>query len=205
MEIEKLDLKTGDLIMFNSNPNGLFSILSNMIKIGTHSNYTHIGMILKDPSFISPSLKGLYVWESGWEGEPDPQDNKIKLGVQITPLTQMIKNFDDAQITIRKIECNSDTFNNDILNQIHKVVYEKPYDIMPLDWILAIFRKDIKPQKTNRFWCSAFVGYIYTKCGILKENTDWSILRPCDFSVMENYLKFNDNYKLSKNEIKIKN
>lgn len=205
MEYEKLNLKTGDLVMFNSNPKGLFNILSNMIKIGTHSNYTHIGMILKDPTFINPSLKGIFVWESGWEGEPDPQDDKIKLGVQITPIEEMIKNFEDAQITIRKVECKPDTFNNNILEKIHKVVYEKPYDIMPLDWILAIFRKDINPQKTNRFWCSAFVGYIYTKCGILKENTDWSILRPCDFSVMGNYLKFNNNFSLSKNEIKIKN
>ena len=46
-----LDLKTGDLIFFNSSPSGIFNIISSMIKIGTHSNYTHIGIILKDPSF----------------------------------------------------------------------------------------------------------------------------------------------------------
>lgn len=39
------------------------------------------------------------------------------------------------------------------------------------------------PQKTDRFWCSAFVGYVYTACGILDGDTDWSILRPSDFSV----------------------
>ena len=58
-------LKTGDLILFNYQSKDLFS----MIRIGTQSNYTHIGMIIKDPSFIEPHLKGLYVWESGWEGE----------------------------------------------------------------------------------------------------------------------------------------
>ena len=39
-------------------------------------------MVLKDPSFLHPTLKGLYVWESSWEGKADPQDGKIKLGVQ---------------------------------------------------------------------------------------------------------------------------
>ena len=204
MNLQDLDLKTGDLIMFSSNPKGIFGFFSNMIKIGTHSNYTHIGMILQDPDFIEPKLKGLFVWESGWEGEPDPQDDKVKLGVQITPLNEMLNNFKDAQISVRKVECNQDTFNNDLLKKIHQVVYEKPYDIMPLAWILAIFRKDIKPQRTDRFWCSAFVGYIYTKCGVLKSDTDWSILRPCDFSVMGNYLKFNLGINLAKEEIKIK-
>ena len=42
---------------------------------------------------------------------------------------------------------------------------------------------DAKPQKTDRFWCSALVGYIYTKCGLLDEKTDWSILRPSDFFI----------------------
>ena len=47
-------------------------------------------MVLKDPAFIHPNLKGYYgIWESGREGKPDPQDNKIKLGVQITPFHQI--------------------------------------------------------------------------------------------------------------------
>lgn len=198
------DLKTGDLILFNSNSNSLFNILSSLIRLGTQSNYTHIGMIIKDPDFINPPLKGLYVWESGWEGEPDPQDDKIKLGVQITPLNEMIKNFSKSNITIRKLNCPENTFNNEILKKIHKNVYDKPYDIMPLAWILAIFRKDLKPQRTTRFWCSAFVGYVYTKCEILNSETDWSILRPSDFSLMCEHLNFNNNYELDNKEIKIK-
>ena len=235
------DLKTGDLILFNSQSKDLFSILSSMIRIGTQSNYTHIGMIIKDPSFIEPHLKGLYVWESGWEGEPDPQDNKVKLGVQITPLQEIIDSYKDGFISVRKINCDPKLFSNDKLKDIHNVVYKKPYDIMPLNWILALFRKDeveintfkiksgsilymeeatlllegdlanfavkrkdLNYQRTNRFWCSALIGYIYTKCGILKSETDWSILRPSDFSIMCEHLKFEDDCFLDDKEIKIK-
>ena len=81
------NIKTGDLILFD---NGKCNPLSLLIKYFTQSEITHIGMILKDPDFIDPPLQGYYVWESNYEGKPDPQDNKTKLGVQITPLDDMI-------------------------------------------------------------------------------------------------------------------
>ena len=64
---------------------------------------------------------------------------------------------------------------------------------MPQDWIEALFRKDSNPQKTDRFWCSALVGIIYNKLGIIQEYTDWTIMRPSDFSVESNneYINFN--------------
>ena len=83
------NLKTGDLLLFESKPHNPIDILDAIIRYFTKSKLVHIGMILKDPSFISPPLKGLYLWESSWEGTPDPQDNKTKLGVQITPIKQI--------------------------------------------------------------------------------------------------------------------
>ena len=66
---------------------------------------------------------------------------------------------------------------------MHEKVYNMPYDINIIDWILAFFRKDLKPQKINRFWCSAFVGYVLINCCVLKDETDWSIMYPCDFAL----------------------
>ena len=58
------------------------------------------------------------------------------------------------------------------------------------DWLLATLRLDISPQKTDRFWCSAFVSYIFTQLGWLEDNTDWSIIRPCDLSSSSTYLSW---------------
>tara|TARA_B100000427_G_scaffold284116_1_gene256803 strand:- start:145 stop:684 length:540 start_codon:yes stop_codon:yes gene_type:complete len=170
-----------------------------MIQWGTHSNYTHIAMILKDPTFIHPSLKGTFVWESSWEGKPDPQDGKIKLGVQITPLNEILKLYSNTgNVFLRKLvpsKTRNEIFNDATLSEIHKVVYDKPYDLFPSDWIEAFLQKDSEPQKTSRFWCSALVGYIYTKCNILDNNTDWTILRPSDFALSSEHLNFiNGNY-----------
>ena len=72
-----------------------------------------------------------------------------------------------------------------------------------IDWMEAAFRFDSHPNKTDRFWCSALIGYIYTKLGILKEDTDWSILRPSDFSLDGECLNFINGYKLDFTEKRI--
>lgn len=197
-------LKTGDVILFNYKATGCFGCFTKCIKWGTHSNYSHIGMILRDPTYINPNLKGLFVWESSWEGHPDPQDGKLKLGVQITPIQEILHAYQGkGHVFIRQLNCPPNLFTKEKLLQIHSVVYGKPYDIVPKDWIEAFFKKDSHPQKTDRFWCSALVGYIYTQAGVLDDNTDWSILVPNDFSLDGANLKFKGISRLANTEYKI--
>lgn len=211
-------LETGDLLLFSNETSGWFGALISLIKWGTHSNYSHVGMILKNPSFIHPSLKGLYLWESSYNGTEDPQDGKIKLGVQITPLDTIINGYKKSggKIFLRKLKYLNDNenpfnedlihkniFNDEKLKEIHSIVYNKPYDIIPTDWLTAFLNYDISPQKTSRFWCSALIGYIYTKLDILVENTDWSILKPNDFSLDGEDLNYTGLCKLENIERRI--
>ena len=202
--MSQFNLKTGDILLFDYEGGGLFGLFTSAIKYFTNSEYSHVAMVLKDPEFIHPSLKGYYIWESSWEGKPDPQDNKIKLGVQITPFEEIYNHYKlkNSKIVVRRIN-NNEYFTNDKLNAIHKVVYDKPYDLVPKDWIDEIFHKDAHPQKTDRFWCSALIGYIYTKCNILDSKTDWSGLRASDFSEKyKNNLQFiNDTNLLNEERI----
>jgi len=188
--MSKYNLKTGDILLFDYEGGGSMGIFSWLIKKATKSNITHVAMVLKDPVFINPVLKGYYVWESGWEGTPDPQDGKVKFGVQITPLEEIIQSYKkkNGKIYVRRVTCPRDLFTTEKLLQIHEIVYNKIYDIIPKDWIEAMFRRDDNPQKTTRFWCSALVGYIYVQCDCLHPGTDWSIIRPSDF--VENYLQY---------------
>jgi hypothetical protein len=195
-----MDLDTGDLLLFSNN-DGWFTQL---IRYGTHSDYTHVAMILKDPEFIHPTLKGTYVWESSWEGLPDPQDVKIKLGVHITQLQEIINSYHDKNIFVRKLIKPKDKMSASILGDIHQVVYDRPYDVVPTDWIDALVGKDNMPQKTDRFWCSSIVGYIYTRCGVLDSETDWSLLSPNDFSLTSDTLHFISNCTLEPSECSLK-
>ena len=71
-------------------------------------------MVLKNPTFVNPNLKGLFVWESSWEGKPDPQDEKIKLGVQITPIQEILDDYKtDGKVLLRRLEnVKEDTFSD---------------------------------------------------------------------------------------------
>ncbi len=199
------NLQTGDLIFCNcEKKTGIFALFTKIIKWGSHSNWTHIAMVLRDPTYIDPKLKGLYIWESSEEKNPDPQDGKKKIGVQITPLKELLDSYKDSgTLIVRKL--HSDLITPEKLKEIHSNVYDKPYDIDIVDWFEALIKKDFtKPQKTNRFWCSALVAYIYTKCGILDEKTDWSIISPNDFDIsVTNTLKWTENNYLEPTETRI--
>ena len=205
--MSEFGLKTGDILLYDYEGNNIFyKLFANLIRYFTNSNFSHISMVIKDPKFIHTNLKGYYVWQSGWTDTIDPQDNKVKFGVQLTPFYEVYNDYkkNSSYISLRRINCKPSTFNDDILNEIHNTVYNKPYDIIPSDWINAIFRKDNHKQKTDRFWCSALIGYIYTKCGILHPTTDWTILRPSDFSVDGEHLMFTKGCSLSHSETRIK-
>ena len=185
--MSEYNLKTGDLLLFDCDNYYGSGFISYFIKKFTHSDISHVGMVLKDPDFIDPGLKGYYIWESGYEGTPDPQDNKKKFGVQITPFHEKYDSYEkEGSIYIRRVDCSESLFSCENLKKIHEVVHNKGYDVDIVDWIEAIERKDNDPQKTSRFWCSALIGYIYTQCGLLEPDTDWSILRPSDFTMEHN-------------------
>ena len=184
------DLETGDILLFYPKPSNIFyKILDTGIRYFTDSNYTHVAIVLKNPNFIDNPLEGVYMWESSYEGTPDPQDGKIKLGVQMTSIKEFLKTY-SGQIYVRKLKKGHCNFTDEKLKEIHNVVYDKPYDIVPSDWINAISRTDTNPQKTSRFWCSALVSYILVQIGFLDTEVDWSIIRPCDLSSTSSYLKF---------------
>jgi len=203
-DFKDLDLETGDILLFNhvknkSTPFQMFdNFLSWAISSWTHSPYTHIGIVVKDPDFtdkdgVHHTYEGLYLLESNYEGTPDVIDNKVKFGVQLVLLEVGIKN-NYSNIYYRKLNCTRDNQFYDKFNQIHNEIHNKPYDINPIDWIKAAFRLDIgNVEKTNTFWCSALVAFIYVKLGFLESDLPWTIISPEQFSTTgENHLTFKD-------------
>lgn len=195
LKIEPKNLKTGDLILFSGswswNP---INWVDKFVEFWTLSPYSHVGMILKDPTWIHPDMTGIYLWESNYEGVPDPQDGKIKMGVEITPIDVVLKSR-AQHLYVKQLVNGADKLTVPILEKIHKIVYEKPYDFNPIDWLAAYLRVPIKPSK-HRFFCSAFVGCIYTQAGILDSKTDWTIIRPSDYDEGDKHLKWNENCHL---------
>jgi hypothetical protein len=195
-------LNTGDLILCDDLEYKDWGLFSWFVKFMTRSDFSHVAMIVKDPDFTNPPMKGTYVWMSGISNVPDPEDNKKKFGVQFVPFDEYVRTY-GGKLYIRKLHCwkHYELFTKENLKKIHDVVYDKPYDDVITDWIEAYCKKDPHPQKTSRFVCSAFIGYVYTKLTLLPEDTDWSIICPNYFSSENKEFHLQHNAFLSPEEI----
>jgi hypothetical protein len=193
---------SGDIVLFCyrgwSKP---IDIISHIIEWFSPLPYSHCGIFLKSPTYIDPKLSGNYIWESAIESTPDAETDKIVWGVKLTPIEDYIDKY-DGSISVRRLlkENKHTVVDTEAILKIYKNVFEKPYDLDPMDWIRELFNmNDPEPQKTNRFWCSAFVGYFLTKLGVLPKDIDWSILKPADFA--ENTLDYQNGYSFGDIEI----
>lgn len=187
--ISKEDLlkscKTGDILLYNSN-----SFISRIIEYATQSKYSHVAIIIKDPVYINPSLKGIYILESGEENIPDVISKKKVIGVQLIPIEHVFESYENGyfgNLYYRKLNCNR---NKSFYQKIGELIIKTdkiPYDLCISDWFCAKFNIKIgKSQYTNRFWCSAFAAYIFVELSFLDKDLPWSMICPRQFSYYEN-------------------
>lgn len=172
-------LETGDILLFH----GEHFWFSYLVEFITGSNFSHIGMVLKSPTDIDPSLTGIYMIESGEENFPDSISHRIRKGVQIVDLKKVIKTYTGI-IYYRKlsIPINMREEFDIILSDIWRKISNCPYDENVWDLIRSAF--DIKwgnNCRTNSFMCSALASFLYEKFGLLKIPIDWDLIKPKDF------------------------
>ena len=200
MELKSMDyeclsnLNTGDILLFSDKK----FWFSRMVEYFTGSQWSHVGIVLKDPTYIRSDLTGIYLWESGIEDYGDAEDNKKKFGVQINSLSKKLNEGYNGTIACRKLNAKIDNLEAKI-KIIHDSTYNKPYDLNLEDLTdttsnIEELEKDnswnnmvwnwFKPshRKVDSFFCSALVGYIYTQLGLLPNNVQWTRCNPKFFS-----------------------
>lgn len=191
--MSKEELDTGDIILFKGS-----GIIATILEYFGKSKYSHVGIILKNPKFLNESLEdGIYILESSYNNTPDAEDNKMKLGVQIHKLDDVLKEFQKNSVYIRKVHCERDDNFYKKLSDIHKNIHNKPYDLNIFDWISAKSNldKEILPnplyKQTKEFWCSALVSYVFHELELIKEDINWTLIAPREYSSDEGkYIHF---------------
>ena len=194
LEIQHSDLQTGDLLFFCDSK----TWYNKVIDWATNSDFCHIGMVVKNPNFSGKQYNGLYVIHSTSGELLDIEDNKHKLGVQLTKFVDTIKQYES--VFIRRLTTNRNTEFYKKLDHAHTLVHDIPYDFNIKHWLVsAFYHWGIWDQKvkrhTNSFWCSALVGFLYVNMDLLPKDFDWSNWAPCDFS--ENRFTLINNSALS--------
>jgi hypothetical protein len=174
-KIKLSDLKTGDLLLFESTSGFWFS---NLINYFTNSVYSHAALVLQEPTYINPLLTKTYALESGFE-KFDAENNRKKDGVQIIDLAEKIDSY-TGHIWVRRLRhVESQDKIIESIKEMHKTFHDHHYDLNPLDPFMAAFQiKGGDDQRTNTFFCSALVCYIYCKLGLLPTEEDWDLDTP---------------------------
>jgi hypothetical protein len=192
------NLDTGDIILYQTS-----FWYSRVIEYFTKSPYSHISIVLKSPTWLDDKLtEDYYLLESGAEVFPDADTGEMIFGVQIAPLKKVYdeyRNKNYGHLYYRKLTTTipMDEIQNKI-KEAYGLLKGKPYDVDPCDW-LAAYHDENKPlddisgyQKTNCFWCSALVSFVYSMVGFLQKPIPWTIITPNDFSYLNHRLHFID-------------
>ena len=181
-ELNTLD--TLDIILFKGD-----SVISRLIEFFGECKYSHVGVVLKDPKYIDPSMEdGLYLFESSYNDIVDTEDHRIKIGIQLHRLEDILKECPKDSVYVRHVDCVRDESFYKKLKEVHDETKNKPYDLNPFDWIVAKYNLDVgispdpRYKQTKEFWCSAFVCYLFHELGLVKKEVNWSIVSPHYFS-----------------------
>jgi len=176
--------RTGDIVLFSRRRAPWFHPLSVAIDFFTESQFSHVGMVLHNPTWLHPSLRGEFLWQSTSTSVANAEDPAQHVfGVQITPLMGAVHGNRDYTLLRRAVHCGgADVFTHERLRDIHAAVHARPYDVIPSHWIDAALHRGTDPGPPSTFFCSALLGYILMQLGCIPPSTNWRLLRPCDFS-----------------------
>ena len=190
------DLETGDIILYQTS-----FWYSRLIEYFTKCPYSHISIVLKNPIWLAEDLtEDYYLLESGGEVFPDAVSGQYRFGVQIAPLKRVYEQYahqNYGHLYLRKLksDLSMETLREKI-KDAYGLLKDKPYDIHPLDWIKSYCDLDksldeIKgEERTDCFWCSALVSFVYCQCGFLSKNIPWTIIAPSDYCYLNHRLVF---------------
>ena len=173
-------MQTGDLVLF-ARRRGVH-VFSRAVDWATGSDYSHVGLVLVNPTYIHKYLRGTYLWQSTSTKVPNAEDNKHVFGVQLTPLADVIRNNRDYTLYVRHLSSGASAFNGKVLHRIHTTVHERPYAVCPRHWAAAALHRGDTAGSPPSFWCSALVGFVLVRLGVLEHTTNWRLLRPVDLS-----------------------
>lgn len=168
-------LRTGDILLFKENR----TLVDFFLRWATGSKWTHVAVAIIDPPGFP---KGEYVLEAGSEPTRDLLSAKRIYGTQL----QFLKNVVDKQTFVRKLVPPLDSEQIGRLWDLCKEMDASPYDTHISDWLLALERQHgdqrAWAQHSDKFWCSALAAYLYTKLGLLPEDTPWTLIAPSEWA-----------------------
>lgn len=168
-------LQTGDLVLFSGK--GPFS---DLIKFGTLSRWSHIGMILNIPEYDF-----LTVWESTTLSNlTDLDSQQPRKGVQLVPLSDRVQKY-SGDIAVRRLK-GGKLPNSSVkkLMKLRQSLRNKSYEKQKLELFMSAYDGPFggNQEDLSSVFCSELVAEAYQCLGLLSEKKPANEFTPADFS-----------------------
>ena len=197
---------SGDLLIFHGT-----TWYSYLIEWFGGSRISHVGIYLHDPEswdgwdhvLVNKSSTNEYVMHSGYGRSAET--GEMFFGVHIEPLEDVVKVYGESNIWVRPVHARRDDSWYAKFIEVHAAIHAKPYDTTITDWLSAEMRIHypnfsdnesgskgaIWYHRTDRFWCSAMVTYMYVRLGWIFPNVDWTLVAPFELTEQGKTLRWN--------------
>jgi hypothetical protein len=175
--------QTGDLMMFSGS-----SVFGSLIRCSTWSEWSHCGIIIRDPWFTKVAKKGLYLLHSNPKTVVDLESGQPLFGTQLSLLQDVVDSYEHNESYIVHVSLEQSQEMKNSLAGMYRRIYGTPYNLNIGQWLDAILEQNLIGQSVdsvstvavNSFWCSTLVGYIYVNLGVFRNDTPWVLLSPDD-------------------------
>ena len=183
-------LDTGDIVLFSGE-----SFVSKIIKWGTKSNWSHVGMVIKIPVwdfvllFESTTLNTLLDLTT---------DRPVK-GVQIVPLSHRISTY-EGQIGIRLLQIERTKKMLEDLTAFCVEMRGVPYEKNKIELLKAAYDGWLGENKENlsSVACSEVLAAGFKRCRVLNDRQASNERTPEDFSSNALGLPFSEIFMMDK-------
>lgn len=179
------ELQTGDLILYN----GQKSLFSRFVEFFTGSRFSHVAVVLREPTYLHPSLTGIYAYQAAPDHVPDVENGNTQMAVKLKALDEDLRDYKGTMYA-RRVDFDRSNFI-ELVRDIYAQTHGSPYDTRFADWVRAALR-DNPTVQTQQFFCSALVAYFLMKLGLLVDGTKIDNVYPGDFGGDSSYLVWTD-------------
>ena len=174
----RAQLRTGDVVLFSGK-----SFFSKLIRFGTGSAWSHVGLVLKLPEY-----NFLTIYESTGKGSlKDVVSGKPQRGVQLVPMNDRVYSY-KGKIAVRQLEdIELDDWSIQSLMEVRKALRGRPYEKSVRNLLRAAW-DTLSPRNVedlSSVFCSELVAECYQSLGLLPQDFPSSEYTPGDFSALK--------------------
>lgn len=173
------NLKTGDIVLFSGT-----CLVSRIVRGFTRSKWSHIGMVIIDPSHPIP-----LIYESSHGTALNCRDIECQTaGVQLLFLRDRIATFKGDMVVRRLQDCVLSRGDLSALSCLRKVMVGTPFEESVWQMMASDIKTRLIPRREDlsSVFCSELTALCYRAMGLLGQVPPSNMYSPADFSAGRN-------------------